>query len=165
MKHALCDICKTGQATLHFKEAVNGDVHETYICEECAAKKGYNCSTQETLSIMESLFGDKCEANSKRRGDDVVCPVCHMHVSEFKLTSRFGCAQCYTAFAGEVKPMLEAMHKGTRHAGKTPAAAAKHVESDALKRALDKAVADQNYEEAARLRDRINALGAESAVT
>ena len=58
--------------------------------------------------------------------------------------------------------MLKAMHKGTRHIGKMPAALQQtRVEAQKLKllqKKLDKAVAEENYEEAAQLRDEIKRL-------
>lgn len=54
------------------------------------------------------------------------------------------------------------MHKGTEHVGKVPARLMKSLELGArikqLQRDLDKAVADENYETAAELRDQLREL-------
>jgi len=58
--------------------------------------------------------------------------------------------------------LLKAMHKGTEHVGKLPERAQRAMElSDrmrALTRNLEKAVAEENYETAASLRDEIKQL-------
>ena len=58
--------------------------------------------------------------------------------------------------------LLKAMHKGTEHIGKLPQRAHREIElSDrmrALTENLQKAVAEENYESAAALRDQIKQL-------
>jgi protein arginine kinase activator len=60
------------------------------------------------------------------------------------------------------------MHKGTEHVGKLPQRAHKEIElSDrmqALTQDLEKAVAEENYETAASLRDQIKQLEHERAI-
>lgn len=96
-----------------------------------------------------------------------VCPDCGMTLAEFKQKGRFGCARDYEVFAAHLDPLLERIHDITppRHKGRKPDLP---PEGDALVRArreisslrdqLQGAVAEENYELAARLRDRINEL-------
>ncbi len=60
------------------------------------------------------------------------------------------------------------MHKGTEHVGKRPQRAARDIELDdrrrALTRDLEKAVAEENYENAAALRDQLKRLETEKTV-
>jgi len=64
--------------------------------------------------------------------------------------------------------LLKAMHKGTEHVGKLPQRAHREVELGdrmrALTEDLQKAVAEENYENAAALRDQIKQLEHEKAV-
>ena len=64
--------------------------------------------------------------------------------------------------------LLKAMHKGTEHVGKLPQRAHREIELDdrmrALAEDLEKAVAEENYESAAALRDQIKQLEHEKAV-
>ncbi|MCH1408267.1 MAG: UvrB/UvrC motif-containing protein, partial [Verrucomicrobiales bacterium] len=89
---------------------------------------------------------------------------------------RFGCAVCYDVFDEGLEGLLEAMHKHTQHVGKVPSTFPDLPESDLvpapeepmenspldklseLKSALSKSVEDEDYEEAARLRDEISQL-------
>jgi protein arginine kinase activator len=59
------------------------------------------------------------------------------------------------------------MHKGTHHIGKIPSRVARQLERDTalktLQRDLQKAVADENYESAAQIRDQLRQLEETSA--
>jgi len=80
-----------------------------------------------------------------------------MRRADFKKTGRLGCADCYEAFSGELLPLIKAMHRADQHAGKVPererARVRQTAEVEELRQALERAVAAEKYEEAARLRD------------
>jgi protein arginine kinase activator len=63
--------------------------------------------------------------------------------------------------------LLKAMHKGTEHVGKLPQRAHQQIQNNDRMRALtadlQKAVAEENYETAASLRDQIKKLEHEIA--
>jgi protein arginine kinase activator len=73
-----------------------------------------------------------------------------------------GCPECYTAFRDGLDGLLKAMHKGTRHVGKTPSKIAKsrHVQGNInhLREELANAVRDERYEDAARLKNEIDRI-------
>jgi len=117
-----------------------------------------------------------------------VCPVCKATLNDIRKTSRLGCSQCYTVFEKYLDG--KALGKGT-YKGKTPktftekikdivtdakediaeAIKEKKAEDNAkadmkkkisqLKSQLKKAVAEEDYESAAKLRDEIRAMEAE----
>jgi protein arginine kinase activator len=90
------------------------------------------------------------------------CPVCGFTQIDFKKTGRLGCSACYDTFADGLANLLKGMHKGLKHTGKMPAklsrrfAMADRVKS--LETDLKKAVKNEKYEDAARLRDEIQKL-------
>jgi len=156
----LCEYCQQNEATIHLTQMVNNQSRELHLCEGCAEESGMN--VQNVMSIPEILFGlGASGAVSKENGQPSTksCPHCHMRDCDFKKTSRLGCPRCYEAFAEELGPMLAAMHKGTQHVGKIPDYLRKNLEKSSrcgdLQRALEKAIRDEKYEEAALLRDRI----------
>jgi protein arginine kinase activator len=70
---------------------------------------------------------------------------------------------CYTAFENELSPLIErAQNGGTHHAGKTPQRAGTSIDRQLLiqrlVKELDHAVAAEQYERAAKLRDRLSSL-------
>jgi protein arginine kinase activator len=106
------------------------------------------------------LLGLGAPKKTKSESVNRACPQCGMRFSDFKKVSRLGCQNCYAAFMEELEPLLNGMQKGARHLGKKPAhyAGAVNVPSSSasLKKALEEAVASENYEEAARIRDQIH---------
>ena len=163
-----CEICKEREATVHLTQVVEGQVKKLHLCETCAAKSGFDINGP--LSITDILLGmglqkpDESEpvavpAGPIESGLERSCPRCHMRRTDFKKGGRFGCAECYAAFADELPPLLKAMHRSERHVGKVPAGQGKRIrasaELDELKAQLKKAIDTEAYEEAARLRDRI----------
>jgi protein arginine kinase activator len=91
--------------------------------------------------------------------------VCGFTQADFKKTGRLGCSECYSTFADGLSGMLANMHKGTVHVGKAPGNRAQKRELIAkvksLQTTLDEAVAHEQYEEAANLRDEIRRIETE----
>jgi protein arginine kinase activator len=92
-------------------------------------------------------------------GPELRCPGCGFTQADFKKSGRLGCAECYTTFAEGLESLLKTMHTGTKHVGKTPLAFQQTRDlSDRLKslqKKLEKAVADEDFEKAALVRDEI----------
>ncbi len=160
----LCECCQQNDATIHLTQMVDNQSKELHLCEGCAEESGMN--VQNVMSIPEILFGFGTSNKKSEEGGPAStksCPSCHMRDCDFKKTARLGCARCYEAFSEELGPMLAAMHKGTKHTGKIPEYLREITEKTALcedlQKALDRAVRDENYEEAALLRDRIREAG------
>ena len=151
-----CDTCGEQEATVHLTQMVNGTVKKIHLCEQCAEQSGIDVNGP--VSLSDVLFGMGAPSAAPA-GQDKSCKACGLTRGDFKKTSRLGCPACYDAFAEELEPLLAAMHKGTRHAGKVPAAEAAGQESgaevEAMRQQLKEAIAAENYEEAARLRDLI----------
>src|SRR2546421_9466314 len=90
------------------------------------------------------------------------CPVCGFTQADFKKTGRLGCSGCYVTFSEGLGSLLKAMHKGIEHVGKLPHRATRQMElSDKMRTLtndLENAVKNENYEDAATLRDQIKQL-------
>lgn len=164
-------ICQCGKklATIHVTEIINGEKKEIHLCEECAKKKKliFPASTSvidlgEVLStIIQSATDDSSDELQK-----TPCPECGITFGEFKASGRFGCPNDYEVFRRGVDPLLERIHGTTEHRGKKakPTTAKTHEDRLAALRAeLRKAVADEAYERAARIRDQIYALKKDKA--
>ncbi len=158
----LCECCQQHEATIHVTQVVNGKSRELHLCEHCAEESGLN--VQNVMSLPEVLFGMAGGPEEDKEAAARSCPGCHLRGGDFRKTGRLGCPQCYRTFAKELAPMLAAMHKGSRHAGKVPVHNEGAVpvgyddERDELRRQLAEAIRDERFEEAARLRDRIREL-------
>ena len=114
-----CEICKVNEATMHFQQASDGVTREMHVCADCAKKHGLEF--QSPLAMTDFLFGVDSEDNGELGlHDERKCSSCNMSTADFKRLSRLGCPVCYETFGDELKDLLIAMHKGTRHAGKVP---------------------------------------------
>ncbi|NQT91235.1 MAG: hypothetical protein HQ559_00630, partial [Lentisphaerae bacterium] len=51
----LCEMCQKIVATMHFKEAINGQSREMHLCEACAKSSGIDGQTP--LPLADILFG------------------------------------------------------------------------------------------------------------
>ena len=58
----ICQICGKNLANIHFKTIINGVARETYMCSECAAKRGANDSGGGNfMPFFDNKFSDKAE--------------------------------------------------------------------------------------------------------
>ena len=85
-----------------------------------------------------------------------------MTYETFRKTGLLGCADCYKEFREPLEKLIMSIHANTQHTGRVPGGLAKRVSLkatvDQLKAKLVNAIAAEEYEEAARLRDQIRAL-------
>lgn len=164
----LCERCKKNEATTHLHESINGKVKELHLCEECAAELGYgnlfsNPFADMSASIqgfLGSMFSQAMPAQMLPGGKK--CSVCGTTFEELAQSAMAGCSNCYHTFYRELLPSIERIHGKTRHVGKIPGTAGREIklkkELESLKQQLNEAVAAQEYEKAATLRDQIREL-------
>lgn len=174
-----CDICQSQKATIFFSQMAEGKLQKVNLCKSCADEKGVTDPTGFALADMLEGMGKQTLIEVSGVGKhELVCGSCGFTQTDFKKTGRFGCAECYYVFDEGLESLLEAMHKHTRHVGKVPASLPHpadrtsastppaseepnpRVRLSELKQALSKSVEDEDYEEAARLRDAISRLEA-----
>lgn len=159
-------------ATLHITEIQMGQAQVVHLCETCAQKY---LSTVNAGGIPVSSDDDEAESEAEaeaaatsaeqeeaEEAPSPTCSGCGITFKQFRSVGRLGCAQCYTSFHDELLPMLESIHQETQHVGKCPPQTSestlRHHELVRLKSELKVAIEKEHYEEAARLRDRIQAI-------
>src|SRR6059058_1501433 len=155
----LCDICKQNVATVHLTQMVEGKTKKVDLCEACSKEKGVDDPTGFSLADLLLGLGAAQEMAQAAAGTDLKCPTCGFTQADFKKTGRLGCADCYTTFAEGLEGLLKSMHKGIKHVGKIPQQMQQSRELSeklkSLQKKLDKAVADEDFEQAAVVRDEI----------
>jgi protein arginine kinase activator len=159
-----CQFCNNA-ATVHLTQIVGGKMQKIDLCEKCAKEKGV--ADPAGFSLADMLLGlGAAEQMKSASPDELICPQCGFTQPDFKKTGRLGCAVCYQTFGDGLSSILKDMHKGTTHKGKVPARLAERQEVAAkmtdLRQELQKAISDENYEQAANLRDQISQLEAQS---
>ncbi len=163
----VCQLCKQKDATVHLTQIVEDEMKKLDLCETCAKQKGVTDPTG--FSLAELLLGASGGAAAAPEpgaatATEVKCSRCGLTQAEFKKNGRMGCSDCYTAFADSLETLLKGMHKGTRHRGKVPVALRRAADQqavlDKLSTQLQAAIAAEDFEQAARLRDEIKAIKA-----
>ena len=160
----LCTICKEKPATVHLTQIVGDKMQKLDLCEDCAKTKGINDPTSFGLADLDLVLGLGASQQLEQApgGVELKCPRCGFTQADFKKSGRLGCPECYVTFAEGLRGLLKTMHKGTRHTGKAPEALrATRENADRMKTLqakLAKAIKDENYEQAAQVRDEIKQL-------
>ena len=157
----MCQKCHKREATRHEAErAEDGTWAEVHVCDPCA-EKGEMTTPLSQASFVQALIQSAAQLGApKAPGTARECPKCGITYAEFRTRGRLGCPHDYETFLGELLPLLERIHHGgLQHLGKSPASMDGRSESERelieLRRALSEAIQREQYEEAARLRDRI----------
>lgn len=159
-----CQRCPK-QATLHITEVLGEErFEEVHLCEDCAKK--YLYEPQQKKLAKSGLPADTAAADADEDAPaGARCPACGMSFLEFRNHGRFGCPHDYDAFKTELLSLMESVHGETRHSGKAPRRAPRAKTAQAelaqLRQRLQALVNEENYEEAARVRDRIKQLEVE----
>ncbi len=152
-----CSHCDN-PATVHLTQIVNNKIIKVDLCESCAQAKGV--TDPEGFSLADLL--SKTNIAPENGEPQITCPDCGLTTADFRRTGRLGCAACYQSFVPLVRPVLEDMHAGTQHKGKVPQVALSRqssaAELQALENALQRAIAEEAYEDAAKYRDQIHAI-------
>lgn len=162
----LCEKCHKREATVHTVQVINGEKTEHYYCEHCANEGSYESPIsfqdifQNLLNYGTSSKPDEYSSHYKSGG--LKCPVCGMTYDQFRRSGKFGCASCFDAFEPYIAGSLKSIHGDNEHKGKVPkrngGPMLKKHELEELKRKLVDAIAKEEYEQAAILRDRIKSL-------
>lgn len=152
-------------ATVHYTEVVGGKVTDLHLCAECADKKGLvKPLSKSKFMVADFLAGlaEGLDADELEKETQIRCKTCNISYAEFRRAGKLGCADCYPSFAERLDPLLRKIHGSTRYTGKliykTGAKADLKRELAGIQKRLKTAIYDENFEDAASLRDRIRAI-------
>lgn len=176
-----CDHCDN-EATVHEVTVAGGVPHEKHLCEACARDAGLVVASQLPISqLLTHAVVQKASARVVGPGVSSGCSECGTTFGEFKESGLLGCPACYRVFEKQISPLLDRAHEGaTHHVGKVPrralwasrsggdgGGAIESVLGPAEERArrgrllrqqMEAAIAAEEYERAARLRDDLRRL-------
>jgi protein arginine kinase activator len=162
----LCQRCKKTTATVHITDITEANENvERHLCERCAEQEGVMQKTSME-PLNELLTNFVLGQAGAAAVDDLRCESCGMTFADFRSQGVLGCPADYEVFGKLLDPLISQAHEGaTHHTGHIPAGRPateiREHELIRLQRELDSAVAREDYESAARLRDQLKA--AESA--
>lgn len=153
-----CDQCGR-PATHHSVEIIKGQKIEKHLCDLHAAEEGLAVkNVHAPINELLTNFVKLHSGAGTTASTDLACPECSLTFAQFREASLLGCAHCYKAFESQLSPLLERAHDGgTHHVGKVPRRAGAGEQRQLLigrmRKRLDEAVAAEDYELAAKLRD------------
>ena len=155
-----CDICGAREATLHIRQLKEDEETLICLCEECASSKGVSLKSS-SFSLRDLLSG-LVEAKAASLQQQKSCPTCGLTISQFEKKPRAGCCVCYSIFSQEIRKVINRRYGKVRHQGRYPkrlhAFKSYLIDVEQLKRKLAAAVKKEDYEAAARIRDRIRQI-------
>ena len=171
-----CDICGKKKATVHLTEIVDEQMSEMHLCEECARQKSSQMEQQFGLADLLAGLSDPSKVPASKEGEKTAlkCSRCGLPYEDFRKFGRLGCGDCYMSFKEHLTGLLRKIHGSNKYLGKTPAiyqeknktsvsqgATVELLPSEVLsdlKQQLHSAIAGEDFEKAAIIRDRIKNL-------
>ncbi len=154
---SLCNSCQKNQASVHITHIADGALTPLHLCEECAAKKGITLAIDTHSGMLPTASVEPGQSD-----DALKCPSCNLAFSDFKTKGWLGCSQCYTAFEKQIDQILMKMHGACIHVGKSyeshKMGSEPALNIDSLRQQLERAIKEENFEDAARLRDVIKTM-------
>ena len=178
----LCENCKENEATIRYTQIINGDKKEMHLCEECSHKLGIDNISFNMPIDFSSFFGGLLdeEYNSPefmplfQKVKELKCDNCNMTYDEFTHEGKFGCEECYNTFSSKIESLLKRLHGSSNYVGrkalkgnsnviskneeKQEKKTEKETKLEKLQSDLKKAIQEERYEDAAKIRDEIKKI-------
>lgn len=162
----ICQNCKKNPVALHLEKIINGVKTEYHLCEECACKMNYFMSFDDMFkNFINSFINTENENSVNNKKDiqpDFKCPTCGYSFNDFRQTSKLGCADCYSTFRKQLNAILKNIQGSNVHNGKFPEKYGSELlavhKLENLKASLKKVIENEEYEEAAKIRDEIKEI-------
>ena len=184
----LCENCGKREANVRYSENINGVKKEMHLCEECSRKLGIADSMDFRMPTLDfsNFFGSFLEDFTSTpefmplftQVKDTKCDSCGSTFNDIINSGRFGCPNCYDVFGDKMDPILKKLQGANRHVGRLGKISNNNVKFeetensenvkeknntensklDKLQRDLKKAIKEERYEDAAKLRDEIKKM-------
>ena len=170
-----CDICNNNEAVICLIKIQGNDVERVNICRECARElsllDGVELYNDPTAALYKLLQMDNTVNNSSGKSKifksldtrkNLKCSYCGIDLKTIKRTGRVGCSNCYIEFKNILFPVIKSIQGSLENKGKIPVNTSKKIRLEKsirdLKRQLQNEITIENFEEAAKIRDRIKRL-------
>ncbi len=169
----LCQKCNKNEANTYYSQVINGKKTEMYLCPQCAKEMSIG-------NFSFGGFGFGFPSLVRAAATERACPQCGATIGDISQIGRIGCANCYSFFEDELRDAIRRVHGDVTHKPEAgwlpepirpmveegrraakPAKPAKALSPLEQKREeLKQAIAAEEFEKAAVLRDEIKKLEA-----
>lgn len=179
----LCENCGKREANVRYSENINGVKKEMNLCEDCSKRLGVTDQMDFRMPTLDfsNFFGSFLEDFASmpnfmpllEQVKDVKCESCGYTFNDIVNSGRYGCANCYDVFEDRMDPILKKLQGANRHTGRLGKISNNNVKLDKtsdnnvknennekskLEQELKKAIKEERYEDAAKLRDEIKKI-------
>lgn len=166
----ICEKCKKNEASVFFRENINGKETKLSLCRDCAAeleKNGtapYTSLFNDDMGVFNSIFGSLFSPEPRQTvSEGKKCPLCSATYAQLAKEGKVGCPMCYETFEKELERTICQVHSTNAvHTGKSPSRLRGKLDVKRRIRALEgelkEAISDERYERAAQIRDELNSL-------
>ncbi len=175
----ICDRCGKREASVFIRREGSG---ESALCGNCAREQGISAEDGRLQISLEDLFSPPQDLPD-RPGYRSACSACGTRLEEVRKSGRVGCPACFESFRAELVSFLQRRGRRGAYRGSVPRRFASsgrlspgprvspdeaaepgrpvsaQPERPDLEGRLQDALAAEDYELAARLRDLLRSLG------
>lgn len=159
----LCDVCNENDVVITLTEIDGDGVRQVRLCEKCAAERGVQAAVVAPKPDLGTFVHSMHQQVNPLQGDAVRCSFCGATLRDFRQTGRLGCAHCYGAFENGLRDLLRRVHGNSKHIGRVydpplDDQALATSAADQLRDRMQRAIAMEQFELAATLRDQLKAI-------
>ncbi len=165
----LCDRCHKREACVHIQEVRTDGKRSLNLCAACALEQysDKDRKLQDFLGVLTAISRQLGAADGEPGAaqPELSCTTCGKSLSELKKGWVLGCDSCVSAFREQLREQIAKLQHVTPSGGESSVPAqvggggsrtpTPSATLSCLRRDLQLAVQREQYEEAARLRDRI----------
>ena len=179
----LCDNCGKREANVRYSENINGRKKELHLCEECSKKLVIENMDFNMPIDFSSFFGGLLEDFGTNdfmplfnEVKQLKCDNCGYTFEDIVNTGKLGCENCYSVFEDRLDPIIKKIQGSNKHVGRTGKIIDSKISEkinnkdsktennkdvskvEKLQNDLKKAIKEEKYEEAAKIRDEIKKI-------
>lgn len=170
----LCDKCNKNEAQFCIIETKDGQKNERYLCSKCAFNKNVsdddffqnfiNNIISNVVNYYNEQLSEAAEDNNINNNEykEGKCENCGLSLKEITKLGKVGCSHCYSTFNDALSQIILKLQGSNKHEGKVVQKFEKEIytvrEIGLLKDRLKQKIKEEQYEEAAILRDKIKEL-------
>ncbi|MGL4741425.1 MAG: UvrB/UvrC motif-containing protein [Sarcina sp.] len=168
----ICENCNKRKAVVKLVKVVGCKKINYLLCEKCAIEISENIDDEslETarvnngeineFSLSKFLGGlfDSMNLEDELEIEKKNCEICKTTYSEFKENNKLGCSNCYKVFDIEVERLIQESYGDKKHKTEKEIYEAKIEELCSLSKLLEKYVEFEEYEKAAKIRDKMKLI-------
>lgn len=159
-----CNICGRREAVIHIQQIIGNKQSKLHLCEKCAAEKGITSIDDKLEMDIAGLFAGLFESRKAitQNMEKKSCRYCGTTFDTFNKKNRFGCNHCYAVFSRILRYKFKKLTSRRQYQGKIPKKLQSYkilfIDLEKLKKNLEEAVRNEDYEKAANIRDEIKRL-------